>query len=68
MTDLKNVLPEDAVFNALIDVRVEIKRLLMDDSDIISYTPDRISAIYNNNMVVYRALDILDSFIREVTP
>lgn len=65
MTDLKNVQPEDAIFNTLLDIRVDIKQLLMKVPDAPA-EEDRVAAIYYNNMAIYKAMEILDKYIMEV--
>ena len=65
MIDLKNVLPEDAIFNTLTDMRKDIKRLLMEVPDAPA-EEDRVAAIYYNNMAIYKAMEILDKYILEV--
>ena len=66
MIDLKNVQPEDAIFNTLVDMRKDIKQLLM-EVPAVEASRDRLSAIYHNNMAIYKALDVLDKHIRRVT-
>lgn len=65
MIDLKNVLPEDAVFNTLVDMRKDIKQLLM-EVPAVATDKDRVSAIYYNNMAIYKVLEILDKYQMEV--
>lgn len=65
MIDLKNVLPEDAIFSTLTDMRKDIKRLLMEVPDAPA-EEDRVAAIYYNNMAIYKAMEILDKYILEV--
>lgn len=65
MIDLKNVQPEDAIFNTLLDIRVDIKQLLMKVPDAPA-EEDRVAAIYYNNMAIYKAMEILDKYIMEV--
>lgn len=65
MIDLKNVLPEDAVFNTLVDMRKDIKQLLM-EVPVVATDKDRLSATYYNNMAVYKVLEILDKYQMEV--
>ena len=65
MIDLKNVLPEDAVFNTLADMRKDIKQLLM-EVPVIATDNDRVSAVYYNNMAIYHVLEILDKYQMEV--
>ena len=65
MIDLKNVQPEDAIFNTLMDMRKDIKQLLM----VVPDGPaeeDRVSAVYYNNMAIYHVLEILDKYQMEV--
>lgn len=65
MIDLKNVLPEDAVFNTLVDMRKDIKQLLM-EVPAVATDHNRVSAIYYNNMAIYKVLEILDKYQMEV--
>ena len=65
MIDLKNVQPEDAVFNTLTDMRKDIKQLLMKIPD-LDPSRDRVSAVYYNNMAIYNVLEILDKYQMEV--
>lgn len=64
MIDLKNVLPEDAVFNTLVDMRKDIKQLLKEVPAVA--TSRDILEIYHNNMTVYKVLEILDKYQMEV--
>ena len=65
MIDLKNVQPEDAIFNTLVDMRKDIKQLLMEIPD-GQAKEDRVSAVYYNNMAIYKAMEILDKYIMGV--
>ena len=65
MIDLKNVLPEDAIFNTLVDMRKDIKQLLMEIPN-LEPLHDRVSAVYYNNMAIYHVLEILDKYQMEV--
>ena len=65
MIDLKNVLPEDAVFNTLTDMRKDIKQLLM-EIPAIHPSSDSVLAVYYNNMAIYNVLEILDKYQMEV--
>lgn len=65
MIDLKNVQPEDAIFNTLVDMRKDIKQLLMEIPD-LDPLHDRVSAVYYNNMAIYHVLEILDKYQMEV--
>ena len=65
MIDLKNVLPEEAIFNTLVDMRKDIKQLLM-EVPVVATDKDRVSAIYYNNMAIYKVLEILDKYQMEV--
>ena len=65
MIDLKNVQPEDAIFNTLVDMRKDIKQLLMEVPD-LDPLHDRVSAVYYNNMAIYHVLEILDKYQLEV--
>lgn len=65
MIDLKNVQPEDAIFNTLVDIRKDIKQLLMEIPD-LDPLHDRVSAVYYNNMAIYHVLEILDKYQMEV--
>ena len=65
MIDLKNVQPEDAVFNTLLDMRRNIKQLLMEVPDSWA-DDDRVAAVYNNNMAIFKVLDVLDKYLSEV--
>ena len=65
MIDLKNVQPEDAVFNTLTDMRRDIKQLLMEIPP-INPSHDRVLAVYHNNMAIYHVLEILDKYQMEV--
>ena len=65
MIDLKNVQPEDAIFNALLDMREDIKQLLMEIPDSPA-EEDRVSAVYYNNMAIYKVMEVLDKYIMGV--
>ena len=65
MIDLKNAQPEDAVFNTLVDMRKDIKQLLMEVPPVAT-DYKRVSAIYYNNMTIYKVLEILDKYQMEV--
>lgn len=65
MIDLKNVQPEDAIFNTLVDIRKDIKQLLM-QIPVITPSRERVSAVYYNNMAIYHVLEILDKYQLEV--
>ena len=65
MIDIKNQDPEGAVFNTLVDMRKDIKQLLMEVPDAPD-THDRIAAIYYTNMTIYKVLEILDKYQMEV--
>lgn len=65
MIDFKNVQPEDAIFNTLIDMRKDIKHLLMEIPDAPA-EEDRVAAVYYNNMAIYKAMEVLDKYIMEV--
>ena len=65
MIDLKNVQPEDAIFNTLVDMRKDIKQLLMEIPALDSLH-DRVSAVYYNNMAIHHVLEILDKYQLEV--
>ena len=65
MIDLKNVLPEDAVFNTLVDMRKDIKQLLMEVPDGPAEV-DRVAAVYYNNMAIYKVMEVLDKYTMEV--
>ena len=65
MIDLKNVLPEDAVFSTLVEMRKDIKQLLM-EVPTLEVGKDRILAVYYNNMAIYNVLEVLDKYIMEV--
>ena len=61
MIDLKNVQPEDAIFNTLMDMRKDIKQLLMEVPEGPAQE-DRVSAVYYNNMAIYEVLEILGKY------
>ena len=65
MIDIKNQDPEDAVFNTLVDMRKDIKQLLM-EVPTLEVGKDRISAVYYNNMTIYKVLEVLDKYTMEV--
>lgn len=64
MIDIKNQDPEDAVFNTLTDMRRDIKQLLM-EIPAIHPSNDRVSAVYYNNMAIYKVLEVLDKYTME---
>lgn len=67
MIDIKNQDPEDAVFNTIVDMRKDIKQLLMEVPHIDAILgKDRISAVYYNNMAIYKVLEVLDKYTMEV--
>ena len=65
MIDLKNVQPEDAIFNTLVDMCKDIKQLLMEVPDGLA-EEDRVSAVYYNNMAIYKVMEVLDKYTMEV--
>ena len=65
MIEIKNQNPEDAVFNTLTDMRMDIKQLLMEIPP-IHPSHDRVLAVYYNNMAIYNVLEILDKYQMEV--
>lgn len=65
MIDLKNVQPEDAIFNTLADMRKDIKQLLMEIPDSPA-KEDRVSAVYYNNMAIFKVMEVLDKYTLEV--
>ena len=67
MIDIKNQDPEDAVFNTIVDMRKDIKQLLMEVPPIDAILgKDRVSAVYYNNMAIYKVLEVLDKYTAEV--
>ena len=65
MIEIKNQDPEDAVFNTLLDMRSDIKQLFMKVPDTWA-DDDRVAAVYNNNMAIFKVLDVLDKYLSEV--
>ena len=65
MIDLKNLQPEDAIFNTLVDIRKDIKQLLMEIPD-SAEEKDKVSAIYYNNMAIFKVMEVLDKYLLEV--
>ena len=65
MIDLKNVQPEDAIFNTLLDMRKDIKQLLMEIPDSPA-EENRVSAVYYNNMAIFKVMEVLDKYLSEV--
>ena len=65
MIDLKNVQPEDAIFNTLLDMRKDIKQLLMEIPDSPA-EEDRVSAVYYNNMAIFKVMEVLDKYLSGV--
>ena len=65
MLEIKNQDPEDAVLNTLVDMRKDIKQLLMEVPPVAT-DYKRVSAIYYNNMAIYKVLEILDKYQMEV--
>lgn len=65
MIDLKNVQPKDAIFNTLVDMRKDIKQLLMEVPDVPA-EEDRVAAVYYNNMAIYKAMEVLDKYLMGV--
>ena len=65
MIDLKNVQPEDAIFNTLVDMRKDIKQLLMEVPDAPA-EEDRVSAVYYNNMAIFKVMEVLDKYLMGV--
>lgn len=67
MIDIKNQDPEDAVFKTIVDMRKDIKQLLMEVPPIDAILgKDRVSAVYYNNMAIYKVLEVLDKYTAEV--
>ena len=67
MIDIKNQDPEDAVFNTIVGLRKDIKQLLMEVPPIdVILGKDRVSAVYYNNMAIYKVLEVLDKYTAEV--
>ena len=65
MIEIKNQDPEDAIFNTLVDMRKDIKQLLMEVPDGPAEA-DRVAAVYYTNMTIYKVMEVLDKYIMEV--